>query len=193
MRGALGAAGGAAGLLFAVLLLPFLFLGAPAEAAPQSSSGGKAQPVGGGSQCAEAVGCQQTPEGLWYVPAGFYPDGYTNPPGECTSWAAALWPGHHGRGVTWSGDAWEWLANAAAQGYATSSTPTLGAIAVWPRHYIPGNDATQYGHVAVVTAVASTTYTVTEMNVLGTFRVDTRTIDLPGDQAGFLPVPQDAF
>lgn len=195
------AAAGVAALLLVLLILvtPFMFVGgggsARAAAPGPGGAAGSASPVSAaaGGDCTAAVGCQTRPAELPYVPVGFYPDRYTSPGGECTSWAAALWPGHSGRGVTWSGDAGEWLANAAAQGYGVTDVPTVGAIVVWPRWYIPGNDATQFGHVAIVISSTATAYTVSEMNVVGQYHVDTRTIRLPGNQAGFIPLTWDAF
>ena len=67
------------------------------------------------------------------------------PVGECTWGAKVLAP--------WAGDYWgngaQWAASAAAAGFRTGSQPQVGAIACW-------NDG-GYGHVAVVTAVSSST------------------------------------
>lgn len=67
------------------------------------------------------------------------------PTGECTWGAKTLAP--------WAGDYWgngaQWATSAAAAGFRTGSQPQVGAIACW-------NDG-GYGHVAVVTAVQSTT------------------------------------
>ena len=67
------------------------------------------------------------------------------PIGECTWGAKTLAP--------WAGDYWgngaQWATSAAAAGFRTGSTPQVGAIACW-------NDG-GYGHVAVVTAVSSST------------------------------------
>ena len=67
------------------------------------------------------------------------------PTGECTWGAKTLAP--------WAGDYWgngaQWATSAAAAGFRTGSQPQVGAIACW-------NDG-GYGHVAVVTAVSSTT------------------------------------
>lgn len=67
------------------------------------------------------------------------------PVGQCTWGAKTLAP--------WAGDYWgnggQWAASAAAAGFRTGSTPQVGAIASW--------DDGGYGHVAVVTAVESTT------------------------------------
>ena len=67
------------------------------------------------------------------------------PVGECTWGVKTLAP--------WAGDYWgngaQWATSAAAAGFRTGSTPQVGAIAWW-------NDG-GYGHVAGVTAVASST------------------------------------
>ena len=67
------------------------------------------------------------------------------PVGQCTWGAKTLAP--------WAGDYWgnggQWATSAAAVGFRTGSTPQVGAIACW--------DDGGYGHVAVVTAVESTT------------------------------------
>lgn len=78
------------------------------------------------------------------------------PVGECTWGVKVLAP--------WAGDYWgngaKWAASAAAAGFRTGSQPQVGAIACW-------NDG-GYGHVAVVTAVQSTTsIQVSESNYLG--------------------------
>ena len=78
------------------------------------------------------------------------------PVGECTWGAKTL--------AAWAGDYWgnggQWAASAAAAGFRTGSQPQVGAIACW-------NDG-GYGHVAVVTAVQSTTsIQVSESNYNG--------------------------
>ena len=78
------------------------------------------------------------------------------PVGECTWGAKTLAP--------WAGDYWgnggQWAASAAAAGFRTGSQPQVGAIACW--------DDGGYGHVAVVTAVQSTTsIQVSESNYNG--------------------------
>lgn len=78
------------------------------------------------------------------------------PVGECTWGAKTLAP--------WAGDYWgnggQWAASAAAAGFRTGFQPQVGAIACW-------NDG-GYGHVAVVTAVQSTTsIQVSESNYNG--------------------------
>ena len=78
------------------------------------------------------------------------------PVGECTWGVKTLAP--------WAGDYWgngaQWATSAAAAGFRTGSTPQVGAIACW-------NDG-GYGHVAVVTAVSSSTsIQVSESNYAG--------------------------
>ena len=68
---------------------------------------------------------------------------------------------------------------------ATSGEPSVGAIVV----YRPGGLYSLYGHVAIVIAVDSGSYTVSEMNAVGWGRVSTRTIGLPDAQVqGFIPL-----
>jgi surface antigen len=112
-----------------------------------------------------------------WVPSGGYPDRF--PYGWCTWWAA------YNRHVTWNGNAADWLENAAAQGYHTSASPTVGAIAV----YRPVGEYSPLGHVAIVIAVSARAYTVSEMHVIGFGQVDTRTIWWPDPHvAGFIPL-----
>jgi len=111
-------------------------------------------------------------------PATGYPDAF--PYGECTWWAAYNHP------VTWSGDARDWLANAAADGVATSATPSVGAIVV----YVPGGAYSALGHVAIVTAVTASSYRVSEMHAPALGVVSERTIAWPDPgAAGFIPAP----
>lgn len=83
-------------------------------------------------------------------------DASTYPVGQCTWGAKTLAP--------WAGNYWgnggQWAASAAAAGFRVGSQPQVGAIACWT----DGG----YGHVAVVTAVQSTTsIQVSESNYLG--------------------------
>ena len=83
-------------------------------------------------------------------------DASTYPVGQCTWGAKTLAP--------WAGNYWgnggQWAASAAAAGFRVGSQPQVGAIACWT----DGG----YGHVAVVTAVQSTTsIQVSEANYLG--------------------------
>ena len=83
-------------------------------------------------------------------------DASTYPVGQCTWGAKTLAP--------WAGNYWgnggQWAASAAAAGFRVGSQPQVGAIACWT----DGG----YGHVAVVTAVqSSTSIQVSEANYLG--------------------------
>lgn len=83
-------------------------------------------------------------------------DASTYPVGQCTWGVKTLAP--------WAGNYWgnggQWAASAAAAGFRVGSQPQVGAIACWT----DGG----YGHVAVVTAVQSTTsIQVSEANYLG--------------------------
>ena len=85
-----------------------------------------------------------TPASVKHRPA-YSTNASSYPTGECTWGAKTLAP--------WAGDYWgngaQWATSAAAAGFRTGSTPQVGAIACW-------NDG-GYGHVAVVTAVSSST------------------------------------
>lgn len=188
----LGGCGCTGALALLVLTIPLLFFGIGGTGgASAADTSGTTAVMAAGPSCNTAVSCQSVPQELAYVPPGFYPDGYTKPAGECTSWAAALWPGHHSRGVAWSGDAWEWYANAAAQGYTVATSPAVGAIVVFARSSSSGGG---WGHVAVVLAVAATSFRVTEMNYRARFVVDERDVSLDSASiTGFIPVPADAF
>ena len=116
-----------------------------------------------------------TPLFAW-VPDHGYPDPF--PYGECTWWAAYNHP------VTWGGDAQDWITNARAQGVLTSDTPSVGAIV----GYRPGGAYSELGHVAIVTAVAPGSYTVSEMHAPQAGVVSTRVLPWPDPAAmGFIP------
>ncbi len=116
-----------------------------------------------------------------WVPPGGYPDRF--PYGQCTWWAA------FNRRVTWTGNAGDWLINSAAQGRRAEAIPSVDAIAVYRPG--PGYDP-DYGHVAVVIAVAPGSYTVSEMNVTGWGQVDVRVIVWPDPHIeGFIPLSED--
>ena len=103
------------------------------------------------SSSSESSSSSASTESTSYTPAPVkhHPTYSTNassyPTGECTWGAKTLAP--------WAGDYWgngaQWATSAAAAGFRTGSTPQVGAIACW-------NDG-GYGHVAVVTAVSSST------------------------------------
>jgi surface antigen len=89
------------------------------------------------------------------------------PWGQCTYYVASR------RNIPWNGDAWMWYGNARAAGWATGSSPRVGAIMVtWESRY--------YGHVAIVEAVyGDGSYVISEMNYRGLGIVDQRHI-IPG-------------
>ena len=113
---------------------------------PTSSSSSSSE-----SSSSESSSSSASTESTSYTPAPVKhrPTYSTNassyPVGECTWGAKTLAP--------WAGDYWgngaQWATSAAAAGFRTGSTPQVGAIACW-------NDG-GYGHVAVVTAVSSST------------------------------------
>lgn len=94
----------------------------------------------------------------------------TRPAGHAFPWGQCTWLVASKRTVTWRGNASAWLRNAAAQGYATSKTPSVGAIGVTAEG--------RYGHVVYVTAVdaAAGTFTFTEANYHGLGLISTRTL-----------------
>jgi CHAP domain-containing protein len=99
------------------------------------------------------------------VPPGGYPHS-TYAWGNCTWWVA------YNRSVPpYLGDAWKWLATAAAAGMPTSAQPSVGAIVVYRPS--PSYDVL-HGHVAVVIAVGPTSFRVSEMNFAGLGVVDER-------------------
>jgi surface antigen len=117
------------------------------------------------------------------VPATGFPTS-TFPFGQCTWYAAFEWSGPRHTGVTWPGNATDWLAGAQTQGYATSPIPSVGAIAV----YRAGGHYSIFGHVAIVTGVARDSYTVSEMNFVGLAKIDLRMAHWPDpDLEGFIP------
>jgi surface antigen len=97
--------------------------------------------------------------------------------GQCTWYVASL------RDVTWGGDAWEWIATAAAQGKPEGMTPKPGSIVVFG----PGNGSSAVGHVAYVETVASpNSFIVDEANVHGLGVVDKRLVSSLQSVEGFI-------
>ena len=125
---------------------------AEAEAAYKAKQASQQQTVvdsGNTTFTAEVQAVSESSSGYTPAPVTHRPTYSTNassyPTGECTWGAKTLAP--------WAGDYWgngaQWATSAAAAGFRTGSTPQVGAIACW-------NDG-GYGHVAVVTAVSSST------------------------------------
>ncbi len=112
---------------------------------------------------------QATPPGLPSIFEGF-------PWGQCTFWVALHFP------VSWSGNAYQWWANAAAAGAQETQTPAAGDAVV----YGQGNGYSDFGHVAWVVQVnPGGTFVVSEMNYLGLGLVDERTSSM-ADVLGFI-------
>ena len=125
---------------------------AEAEAAYKAKQASQEQTVvssGNTTFTAEVQAVSESSSSYTPAPVKHHPTYSTNassyPTGECTWGAKTLAP--------WAGDYWgngaQWATSAAAAGFRTGSTPQVGAIACW-------NDG-GYGHVAVVTAVSSST------------------------------------
>lgn len=103
--------------------------------------------------------------------------------GQCTYYAAhkakfafpETSPGVRFRGF--GGNANKWLGNAKAAGFKTSSTPSVGAIAVFQQG---GSRYYSYGHVAIVEEVdhANKRMKVSDMNYSGLWVVTVRWIPL---------------
>lgn len=110
------------------------------QASGNTNLSAQIQAVSGGTPAAAAPAPAATVSNVSYSS-----DASTYPVGQCTWGVKTLAP--------WAGNYWgnggQWAASAAAAGFRTGSQPQVGAIACW-------NDG-GYGHVAVVTAVSSST------------------------------------
>jgi surface antigen len=84
-------------------------------------------------------------------------------------WGWCTWYAAYRRHIpsNW-GNAGQWLASARRAGYATGSTPQVGAIIVTSESW--------YGHVGYVEAVGANSVTISEMNYRGWGTVSQRTI-----------------
>ena len=121
------------------------------QASGNTNLSAQIQAVSGGAPAASSPAPAATVSNVSYSS-----DASTYPVGQCTWGAKTLAP--------WAGNYWgnggQWAASAAAAGFRVGSQPQVGAIACWT----DGG----YGHVAVVTAVQSTTsIQVSEANYLG--------------------------
>lgn len=107
-----------------------------------SSSSSESSSSESSSSSASTESTSYTPAPVTHRPT-YSTNASSYPTGECTWGAKTLAP--------WAGDYWgngaQWATSAAAAGFRTGSQPQVGAIACW-------NDG-GYGHVAVVTAVSS--------------------------------------
>lgn len=84
--------------------------------------------------------------------------------GQCTRYVASQ------KTIPWGGNAGEWLNNAKAEGYETSSAPKAGAILV--------TNESSTGHVAIVEEIKGDKMVVSEMNYAGWGKVTKREIPL---------------
>jgi surface antigen len=91
--------------------------------------------------------------------------GHSFPWGYCTYYVSTR------RKITFGGNAKAWLSNAKAAGYATGSTPAVGAVMVT-------TESRAYGHVAYVEEVSGGKVKISEMNYSGFGKVDTRWLDI---------------
>lgn len=66
------------------------------------------------------------------------------------------------------GDAKRWPENAVKAGHTLGSRPIVGAVVV--------TNESRYGHVAYVEKVDGDTFTISEMNYRGRYKVSTRTL-----------------
>lgn len=81
--------------------------------------------------------------------------------GQCTWYVAGRRPIPHG----W-GNAVSWYSRARGAGWNVGTTPAIGAIAWTPGGY--------YGHVALVEVIEGPNIQISEMNYLGSYRMDHR-------------------
>ncbi|MDD5120970.1 MAG: LysM peptidoglycan-binding domain-containing protein [Patescibacteria group bacterium] len=85
-------------------------------------------------------------------------------PGQCT------WYVGRKRCIPWAGHAKYWISNARHAGFTIGKTPAVGAVIALNESW--------YGHVAYVESFTDTTVTFTEMNHVGPWIIDTRTLNL---------------
>lgn len=122
-----------------------------------------------GTRSSAAVGGYETPA----PEDAEYGTGHEFPWGYCTYYVSTQ------RHIPWGGNAKQWLKNAKAYGAVISSEPVPGAIFV--------TTGGKYGHVAYVTSVTDTHYTIKEMNYEKFGVVSSRTLPINGrDASGFI-------
>jgi surface antigen len=137
---------------------------AQAAAAQAAEQRQQAQMLAAQRQRAQMLAQEAKGIGTTSQTPGSYPNHFD--PGQCTWYVASR------RYVPWYGNANQWIAGAAQYGFAEGPTPKAGAIMVTAE--------SSYGHVAYVESVNSDgSWTVSEMNYVGPYVVDRRTIS-PG-------------
>jgi surface antigen len=107
------------------------------------------------------------------------------PKGYCTWYVDTLVRSNWGlkNGTAWQGNAEAWYSNASKAGFKVGSKPQAGSIVVYNTKFYAG-----YGHVAYVTGVNGSKFTVTEMNVKGFNVISTRSDTIVNNNkiAGFI-------
>jgi surface antigen len=89
------------------------------------------------------------------------------PGGQCTRCAADTYRDRTGKNVTWRGNATDWLVNAKAAGFKTSTSQALmvrNAIIVFGPGKFKNGTPNPYGHVSIIDRLTSDSVTVTECN-----------------------------
>ncbi len=86
--------------------------------------------------------------------------------GYCTDYVA-----RNVAGVTWGGNANQWIANAKAQGVKVDRNPVAGSILVT-------SENRRYGHVAKIESVSGDKVTISEWNYAGLYKKTVRTLDI---------------
>jgi surface antigen len=127
-----------------------------------------------------------------YVGVPAAPSGFDNASnhfyyGQCTYWAAMRYHELTGSWVPWLGNADQWVAGAANNGWVVSNTPKLHSIIVL-QPYVQG--AGYYGHVAIVEQINSNGSVLTSnWNWAGSWGATTDVMFSPGYGVNFVYMP----
>lgn len=87
-------------------------------------------------------------------------------PGYCTDYVA-----RNVAGITWGGNANQWIGNAKAQGVKVDRNPVAGSVLVT-------SENRRYGHVAKIDSVSGDKVTISEWNYSGLYKKTVRTLDI---------------
>lgn len=87
-------------------------------------------------------------------------------PGYCTDYVA-----RNVAGITWGGNANQWIANSKAQGVKVDRNPVAGSVLVT-------SENRRYGHVAKIDSVDGDKVTISEWNFAGLYKKTVRTLDI---------------
>jgi surface antigen len=108
-------------------------------------------------------------------------------PKNCTWWAINEFHAFSGLYPYLTGNAKDYAASAASNGWTVTSTPQVNSIAVFPPG-VNGADA-QFGHVAWVTGISGSRITISEMNGPAGFgKTDTRSLT-PASSVRYILAP----